>query len=219
MEVVEKDVVNHKPGEGVENASDYGKTCILHKAFNIKIGSERSKTEFKHEQRGHQIRQPCRGEGKCQPKERAEEKIEAIGGDKICAEIGLPVPEKTAASDSTVSQLIKRNLLDVVVTIVYKQSFTKNKGGNKYNGSHAEGDYKSLPVSFFMKSQVVIIHCKVVLSIATKYRKICYGKKKAINIYYYVPIIPQIAAFLNTITVNFIFLKKSLRCKAENFAP
>ncbi len=150
MEMVKEDVVDHKAGEGVEKGTGNGKVSIFDKALEVEIGEESGKRKFKHEKRRHKIREPSIREGECQPEERTEQQIEAVGADEICAEIGVPVPENISASYRAVSELVEGDLLNVIVAVERKDTLINYNGDKEHKKRHDKGDTEGMPVAFFL---------------------------------------------------------------------
>ncbi len=70
------------------------------------------------EQNWHGECDPAPGQDDREPEKRTAQKIKGIRADKVDAQVGVPVPAKAAAADSVIRQIVKRDLLGVIVAVV-----------------------------------------------------------------------------------------------------
>jgi len=150
VKMIEEDVVDHKTGKSVEQGTGNSKVSIFHETFEIEVGEERSKRKLKYKQRSHQIGEPSIRERQSKPEKRTKQQIKAIGTDEICTEISVPIPENITASYSAVSELVKGNLLDIIVAVESEDTLIDYDRNKEHKKRDNKSDSERLPMAFFL---------------------------------------------------------------------
>ena len=142
MEVVEEDVVDGEPGKGVKQPAEDGIIALLHKPLEVEGAGEGGAGVLEDEQRSHQMGDEGGGEGQGQPEKRASEQVEAVGADKVGAQVGIPVPEEIPGPHRLVGELIERDLLDVKIPVKEKVPLVPDDEREKDDGGCHQCDQK-----------------------------------------------------------------------------
>ena len=148
-EVVEEKIIDAVAGECVEKSSRHGEAFVLDEPCHIKICGYCGGAELEHEKRSHKIGNRRRAKGQSYQKERAEQQIEGVGADKICAEVGSPVPAYLTAFHKLVSVHIKAYLLTVIVAVICENSAVSvNYEAKREHGAYRRKN-RRLPMKIF----------------------------------------------------------------------
>ena len=118
MEVEKEDVIDRKTGERIQQPAYDGKLSVSDISSQIDVCGKGTQPELENQQRTEGVRRVFRGEEHRQPEERRAQQIEAVGSDKVCAQIGISAPRSGSRDDRVMRQLIERNLLYIEVAVV-----------------------------------------------------------------------------------------------------
>ena len=148
VKVVEKDIIYHEAGKSVEHCADDCHFSSFGEPSQKGVAGGRGSREFEHKQRRHQIGKPIGGEGDGQPKKWAAEQVEPIGADKVGPEVGCPAPAGVPCADRVVRELVKRDLLHVVIPVKEKQPLVHNQEGEKHDSCDKCREHKDAQTVF-----------------------------------------------------------------------
>ena len=147
MKMIEKDIVNGKPGKSVQQPAQK-RIVRPHEAAQVQVGGQGGKREFEHQQRRHQIGDGGAGEQEGEPEERTAQKVKGIGAHKIRAKVGCPAPGSVAGTDRVVCHSIKGNLLHIEVAVKDEISPVPDQEREKQQEGGRQREQKCLPGSF-----------------------------------------------------------------------
>ena len=126
-EMVKENIIRGKSRKCVQNRSDKSSVGLSYKSAYVCVGKKHRKPVFKACKKGHKIRHPRIRKRNRQPEKRASQYIKRIRADKISTQVRIPVPKYISAFYTTVHKLIKRDLLNVIIAVIYEKSPVDNK--------------------------------------------------------------------------------------------
>ena len=138
VEVVEKHVVHGKAGKRIEQTADDGPVFPADIPPQVNKAGQGRKSEFQHEQRGHQIGHRFTGKQQRQPEKGASQQIEGIGADEVCSQIRGPAPSGVARKDGVMAHLIKGHLLYVKVPVIEEMAVVHNEKGQEHQKGQSQ---------------------------------------------------------------------------------
>ncbi len=146
VKMVEKDVVNRKAGERVQQRADDRIVRVPHVPPQPDVGGQRGAAEFQNQQRAHQVRHHPARERDGQPEKRAAQQVERVRADKIRAEVGRGAPAPVAAAHGVVAHLVEGDLLHVEVPVKQKIAVVEKDERQKEQKRQNQAGEQGLPV-------------------------------------------------------------------------
>ena len=113
-------VIYRKTRECVKYTAHYRKRLVLDIPLQEKIRRTRRAGELQYQYRPDQIRNEFVVKRDRHPEKRTAQRIKAVARDRIAAEVGKVIPSHISAFYLRVKHLVKRDLLNIKISVVIK---------------------------------------------------------------------------------------------------
>ena len=160
LKVVEENVEQLEAGKGIQQAADHGSVRTAYKSPDIGICRQRGDAVFHAQQHRHGKCYPAAGENGGQPEKGTAQQIKGIGTDEVDTEVGVPVPAEAAAANGIICQIVKGDLLRIVVAIVdvIAAVCDDDRQDHHQQAAEAQQECQQIPTEFLPQSRAAKCH-------------------------------------------------------------